>query len=148
MKKKGTRCLHQETKPLITPSLHLSFFQDHNIHFHLSRCCAVCFALQTTKQTNKQNKDVGMGVMSGFVSWCRHLVPFFFMKWHSYMGRCKTWTLDRWTGPLDWTDGLDQWTGVLQYSTMPWTNSPKTSLKGACWLCSVAGSVAGRIPRL
>ena len=25
------------------PSLH-RFFQDHNIHFHVSRCCAVCFA--------------------------------------------------------------------------------------------------------
>ena len=42
--------LHQKernkmpTKPLITPSLHLCFFQDHNIHFRVSRCCAVCFA--------------------------------------------------------------------------------------------------------
>ena len=44
MKKKGTRrCLHQDTKSLITPSLHLCFFQE---HFHagnwMSRCCAVC----------------------------------------------------------------------------------------------------------
>ena len=47
--KKGTRrCLHQDTKSLITPSLHLCFFQDYNVHFHagnwMSRCCAVCFA--------------------------------------------------------------------------------------------------------
>ena len=27
------RCLHQDTKSLITPSLHLCFFQDHNITY-------------------------------------------------------------------------------------------------------------------
>ena len=74
MKKKGTRrCLHQDTKSLITPSLHLCFFQYYNVHFHagnwISRCCVVLFALPnafiTNKQTNnmlKQNKDVGMGL--------------------------------------------------------------------------------------
>ena len=28
------RCLHQDIKSLITPSLHLCFFQDYNVHFH------------------------------------------------------------------------------------------------------------------
>ena len=69
MKKKGTRrCLHKDTKSLITPSLHLCFFQDHNITlFHRQLdvkmlCCLLCL---TNKQTNnmlKQNKDVGMGL--------------------------------------------------------------------------------------
>ena len=46
-------------------------------------CCLLCL---TNKQTNKQLQHVKAkqrcrdGVMSGFVSWCRHLVPFFFMK--------------------------------------------------------------------
>ena len=37
-------------------------------------------AFKTNKQNIlKQNKDVGMGVMNEFVSWCRHLlVPFLF----------------------------------------------------------------------
>ena len=74
MKKKGTRrCLHQDTKSLITPSLHLCFFQDHNIHIFMQAIgCqdVVLFALPnafiTNKQTNKQHvkakKDVGMGL--------------------------------------------------------------------------------------
>ena len=74
------------TKSLITPSLHHCFFQDHNIHSHagnwMSRCCAVCLpnAFITNKQTICQNKQrCRDGVMSDFVSWCRHLlVPFFF----------------------------------------------------------------------
>ena len=89
MKKKGTRrCLHQDTKSLITPSLHLCFFQDYNVHFHGCQD-VVLFALPnafiTNKQTNKQHVKAKQrcrdGVMSDFVSWCRHLlVPFFFMK--------------------------------------------------------------------
>ena len=40
----------------------------------------VLFALPN-KQTNKQAKQrCRDGVLSGFVSWCRHLVLFFFMK--------------------------------------------------------------------
>ena len=71
MKKKVTRrCLHQDTKSLITPSLHLCFFQDYNVHFQAIGCQdVVLFALPnafiTNKQTNnmsKQNKDVGMGL--------------------------------------------------------------------------------------
>ena len=47
-------------------------------------CCAVCFPIHN-KQTNKQHVKAKQrcrdGVMSDFVSWCRHLlVPFFFMK--------------------------------------------------------------------
>ena len=48
-------------------------------------CCLLC--LYNTFITNKQTtcssktKMEGWGVMSDFVSWCRHLlVPFFFMK--------------------------------------------------------------------
>ena len=84
MKKKGTRCLHQDTKPLITPSLHLCFFQD--IFIEAIGCQdVVLFALPnafitTNKQHVKAKKRCRDGVMSGFVSWCRHLVPFFFMK--------------------------------------------------------------------
>ena len=42
--------LHEKerNKKMPTPSLHLCFFQDYNVHFHagnwMSRCCAVCFA--------------------------------------------------------------------------------------------------------
>ena len=46
-------------------------------------CCAVCFAyiMQTNKQHVKAKQRCRDGVMSDFVSWCRHLlVPFFFMK--------------------------------------------------------------------
>ena len=49
-------------------------------------CCAVCFAyIMHSSQTNKQHVKAKQrcrdGVMSDFVSWCRHLlVPFFFMK--------------------------------------------------------------------
>ena len=46
-------------------------------------CCAVCFAyiMQTNKQRVKAKQRCRDGVMSDFVSWCRHLlVPFFFMK--------------------------------------------------------------------
>ena len=87
MKKKGTRrCLHQDTKSLITPSLHLCFFQDYNVHFHAGKCQdVVLFALPNAFITNKQHVKAKQrcrdGVMSDFVSWCRHLlVPFFFMK--------------------------------------------------------------------
>ena len=69
MKKKGTRrCLHQDTKSLITPSLHLCFFQDYNVFMQAIGCQdVVLFALPNihNKQTNnmlKQNKDVGMGL--------------------------------------------------------------------------------------
>ena len=44
-------------------------------------CCAVCFAyiMQTNKQHVKAKQGCRDGVMSDFVSWCRHLlVPFFF----------------------------------------------------------------------
>ena len=69
MKKKGTRrCLHQDTKSLITPSLHL--VSSKNIFMQAIGCQdVVLFALPnafiTNKQTNnmlKQNKDVGMGL--------------------------------------------------------------------------------------
>ena len=46
-------------------------------------CSAVCFAyiMQTNKQHVKAKQRCRDGVMSDFVSWCRHLlVPFFFMK--------------------------------------------------------------------
>ena len=50
-------------------------------------CCLLCLynAFITNKQTNKQHVKAKQrcrdGVMSDFVSWCRHLlVPFFFMK--------------------------------------------------------------------
>ena len=55
----------------------------------LQRTFSVLFALPnafiTNKQTNKQHVKAKQrcrdGVMSDFVSWCRHLlVPFFFMK--------------------------------------------------------------------
>ena len=86
MKRKGTRrCLHQDTKSLITPSLHLCFA--------LTCCLFVCYeCIRQSKQHNiltsnclrnmlccglGRNKDDG--VMSDFVSWCRHLlVPFLF----------------------------------------------------------------------
>ena len=91
MKKEGTRrCLHQDTKSLITPSLHLCFFQDHNITYLQAIGCqdVVLFALPNAFITNKQTKQhvkakqrCRDGVMSDFVSWCRHLlVPSFFMK--------------------------------------------------------------------
>ena len=91
MSQEGTRrCLHQDTKSLITPSLHLCFA--------LKCCLFVCYeCIRQSKQHNiltsnclrnmlccglGRNKDVGMGLyMSDFVSWCRHLlVPSFFMK--------------------------------------------------------------------
>ena len=86
MKKEGTRrCLHKDTKSLITPSLHLCFFQDHNTQA-IGCQDVVLFTLPnafiTNKQTNKQHVKAKQrcrdGVMSDFVSWCRH--PFFFMK--------------------------------------------------------------------
>ena len=47
-KERNKKMPTQDTKSLITPSLHLCFFQDYNVHFHagnwMSRCCAVCFA--------------------------------------------------------------------------------------------------------
>ena len=47
-KERNKKIPTQDTKSLITPSLHLCFFQDYNVHFHagnwMSRCCAVCFA--------------------------------------------------------------------------------------------------------
>ena len=78
--KKGTRCLHQDTKSLITPSLHLCFFQDHNIHFHAKMlCCLLCLmhSSQTNKQYVRAKQRCRDGVISDFVSWCS---PFFFMK--------------------------------------------------------------------
>ena len=65
MKKKGTRrCLHQDTKSLITPSLHLCFFQDYNVHFHagnwMSRCCAVYFAYITNNVKIPNDECVGV----------------------------------------------------------------------------------------
>ena len=70
MKKKGTRCLHQDTKSLITPSLHLCFA--------LTYCLFVCDeCIRQSKQHNiltsnclhenvccglGRNKDVGMGL--------------------------------------------------------------------------------------
>ena len=70
MKKKGTRCLHQDTKSLITPSLHLCFA--------LTYCLFVCYeCISQSKQHNiltsnclhenvccglGRNKDVGMGL--------------------------------------------------------------------------------------
>ena len=92
MKNKGTRrCLHQDTKSLITPSLHFWFFKTTTYIFMQAIGCqdVVLFALPnafiTNKQTNKQHVKAKQrcrdGVMSDFVSWCRHLlVPFFFMK--------------------------------------------------------------------
>ena len=82
---------HQDTKSLITPSLHLCFFQTTTYIFMQAIGCqdVVLFALPnafiTNKQTNKQHVKAKQrcrdGVMSDFVSWCRHLlVPFFFMK--------------------------------------------------------------------
>ena len=70
MKKKGTRrCLHQDTKSLITPSLHLCFFQDYTDIFMQAIGCQdvglLCLynAFITNKQNMlKQNKDVGMGL--------------------------------------------------------------------------------------
>ena len=72
MKKKGTRrCLHQDTKSLITPSLHLCSSKTTTYIFMQAIGCqdVVLFALPnafiTNKQTNnmlKQNKDVGMGL--------------------------------------------------------------------------------------
>ena len=47
-KERNKKMPTKDTKSLITPSLHLCFFQDYNVHFHagnwMSRCCAVCFA--------------------------------------------------------------------------------------------------------
>ena len=87
MKKKGTRrCLHQDTKSLIILSLHLYFFQDYTYIFMQAIGCqdVVLFALpnaQTSKQHVKAKQRCRDGVMSDFVSWCRHLlVPLFFMK--------------------------------------------------------------------
>ena len=44
-KERNKKMPTQDTKSLITPSLHLCFY---NVHFHagnwMSRCCAVCFA--------------------------------------------------------------------------------------------------------
>ena len=43
-------------------------------------CCLLCL-MQTNKQHVKAKQRCRDGVMSDFVSWCRHLlVPFFFMK--------------------------------------------------------------------
>ena len=69
MKKKGTRCLHQNTKSLITPSLHLVSSKTTTYIFMQAIGCqdVVLFALPnafiTNKQTMlKQNEDVGMGL--------------------------------------------------------------------------------------
>ena len=71
MKKKGTRrCLHQDTKSLITPSLHLCFFHTFMQAIgcqDVVLCCLLCLynAFIYNKQTNnmlKQNKDVGVGL--------------------------------------------------------------------------------------
>ena len=81
MKKKGTRrCLHQDTKSLITPSLHLCFFQDHNVHFHagnwMSNVDVVLFALPnafiTNKQTNKQHVKAKQRCRDGVMSVIPH----------------------------------------------------------------------------
>ena len=62
MKKKGTRCLHQDTKPLIThPYI---FVSSKTTTYIFMRQDDVLFALPN-KQTNnvlKQNEDVGMGL--------------------------------------------------------------------------------------
>ena len=43
-------------------------------------CCLLCL-MQTNKQHVKAKQRCSDGVMSDFVSWCRHLlVPSFFMK--------------------------------------------------------------------
>ena len=43
-------------------------------------CCSLCL-MQINKQHVKAKQRCRDGVMSDFVSWCRHLlVPFFFMK--------------------------------------------------------------------
>ena len=70
---------------VITPSLNLCFFQDYNVHYHAQAIgCqdVVLFALPNdNKQHVKAKQRCRDGVMSDFVSWCRHLlVPFFFMK--------------------------------------------------------------------
>ena len=67
-RKETRRCLHQDTNSFITPSLHLCFFQVHNV----------------SQQTNKiQNRDVGMGLwMSLCLGVGIFLFPFFFMHWH------------------------------------------------------------------
>ena len=76
MKKKGTRrCLHQDTKSLITPSYIFVSSKTTTYIFMQAIGCqdVVLFALsnafitnkQTNKQTNnmsKQNKGVGMGL--------------------------------------------------------------------------------------
>ena len=72
MKKKGTRrCLHQDTKSLITPSLHLCSSKSKTTTYIFMQAIGcqdvVLFALPNihNKQTNnmlKQNKDVGMGL--------------------------------------------------------------------------------------
>ena len=84
MKKKGTRrCLHQDTKSLITPS---RTFSCRQLDVKML-CCAVCYIclynafITNNKQHVKAKQRCRDGVMSDFVSWCRHLlVPFFFMK--------------------------------------------------------------------
>ena len=49
-------------------------------------CCLLCLHnKQTNKQHVKAKRRCRDGVMSDFVSWCRHLVPFFFMKLHPYI---------------------------------------------------------------
>ena len=83
--------MNQDTKSLITPSLHLCFA--------LTCCLFVCYeCIRQSKQHNILTSNClrnmlccGLGkhrdgVMSDFVSWCRHLlVPSFFMKWHPYI---------------------------------------------------------------
>ena len=54
--------IHQDTNSFITPSLHLCFFQVHNV-FHIRH--EDVFSLPNAFTTNKilkQNKDVGMGL--------------------------------------------------------------------------------------
>ena len=77
-RKETRRCLHQDTNSFITPSLHLCFFQVHNV-FHVANSMWRCFFFANAFTTNKQNSEQRCrdGVMNEFVSWCRHLLVSF-----------------------------------------------------------------------
>ena len=73
MKKKGDKKWPTPRQKVIHnphPYLFLFNFLKHIIYF---------LCLMYDKEITEQNKEVGMGVMNYFLSWCRHLlVPFLF----------------------------------------------------------------------
>ena len=89
MKKKGTRRRLPKTQSHSLPHPYI-FVSSKNTTYIFMQAIGcqdvVLFALPNAFITNKQTNNMSTkqrcrdGVMSDFVSWCRHLVPSFFMK--------------------------------------------------------------------